>query len=623
MNVETTEILTAPTATAKDLELARLRAAVTDAHARGFHTLTCEPSEKRPWNRYSPHAYNSATTDTAVALKPYDDGQPANYGVSGKHSNLVILDIDRGFSCEADFNAWMEKHELPATYTVRSGKRVHKDGSPAFAVHLYYAGQVKDTALPFSDVSGEIKSEGGYVIGANSVHPDSGAHYEILRDLPVTPFPDSVKSLLGKPQGVKPQPSGIVISRNQKIPEGERWKTLQRKAGALRNVGLNEDAIYNALKSYALDQYTDGEDFIVTREADIRENAHAAYTKFEKTPEPAPWKTQRMSHADLLAEAEKYAGQPDVVQGMTKRQTVNAAIGDSGIGKTPYLIQKGLCIAFGLPFVGHQTTRGRFLMADYENHTGTKDFVNSLAKFLGIPTPLNPEWFAYLRDLSQEELTTEVQDFKPSYVLIDALRGFNAKAELDPVECSKMIAGLQKTALENDTAFEILHHPRKQDRKLKPEEKPNLFDLTKPVKGWLEEAAGTRALINQTHSRFGFAKPDKDNAELGTRGLIKGYGDTGLVYLDREYDETGLPAGYSRVTGEDQLSPEDRKLLASIHHGQPLHFSEALKLVHNGDEKKRKSFSEFLKRAVGAGVLIPNGKDSTPSKTYTRIKETK
>ena len=68
------------------------------------------------------------------------------------------------------------------------------------------------------------------------------------------------------------------------------------------------------LKSYALDQYTDGEDFIVTREADIRENAHAAYTKFDKTPEPAPWKTQRMSHAELLAEAEKYAGQPDVVQ---------------------------------------------------------------------------------------------------------------------------------------------------------------------------------------------------------------------------------------------------------------------------------------------------------------------
>ena len=104
-------------------------------------------------------------------------------------------------------------------------------------------------------------------------------------------------------------------------------------------------------------------------------------------------------------------------------------------------------------------------MADYENHTGTKDFINALAKFLGIPVPLDPYWFAYLRDLSQEELTTEVQDFKPSYVLIDALRGFNAKAELDPVECSKMITGLQKSALENDTSFEILHHPRKRDRK--------------------------------------------------------------------------------------------------------------------------------------------------------------
>jgi len=622
MNATITPIATQKPTALELLELSRLRAAVTDAHARGFHTLTCEIQEKRNWFKYSPHSHLSATDDLPTALKPYDDGFLANYGVGGRHSNLVILDID-SFQNEAAFNDWMVKHNLPETFAVRSGKRFDKKtGLPAFGVHLYYQGQVNDTTLPFSDAYGEVKSAGGFVVGAGSRHPDSGELYEILKDIPIVPLPESVRAMLTEPKP-NPKASGIIISSNPKTPAGERWKTLQRKAGALRNVGLNEDGIYDALKSYALDHFEDGENFIVEREKDIRENAHAAYTKFEKTPEPEAWKSQRMSHADLLAEAEKYANQPDVVQGMTKRQTVNTAIGDSGIGKTPYLIQKGLCVAFELPFVGHQTTRGRFLMADYENHTLTKDFVNSLAKFLGIPTPLDPNWFAYLRDLSQDELLREVQDFQPSYVLIDALRGFNAKAEMDPVECSKMITELQKSAMENDTSFEILHHPRKQDRKLKPEEKPNLFDLTKPVKGWLEEAAGTRALINQTHSRFGFAKPDKDNTELGTRGLIKGYGETGLVYIDREYDETGLAAGYSRVTGEDQLSPEDRSLLKHIPYDKPLHFFEALKLVHDGDEKKRKSFSEFLKRAVGAGVLLPNGKDSTPSKTYTRIKETK
>src|ERR1700723_3116322 len=107
---------TQATQTSTAVELSRLRAAVTDAHARGFHTLTCEIRKKSPWARYSKHAYNSATTDPAVALKPYDDGYLANYGVSGKHSNLVILDIDKGFSCEADFNTWMAKNNLPATY---------------------------------------------------------------------------------------------------------------------------------------------------------------------------------------------------------------------------------------------------------------------------------------------------------------------------------------------------------------------------------------------------------------------------------------------------------------------------------------------------------------------------
>jgi hypothetical protein len=69
MNV-TTETIEAPTKTQLTEEVARLKAAVTDAHTRGFHTLTCEPCDKRPWNRYSPHAYNSATDDLATALKP-------------------------------------------------------------------------------------------------------------------------------------------------------------------------------------------------------------------------------------------------------------------------------------------------------------------------------------------------------------------------------------------------------------------------------------------------------------------------------------------------------------------------------------------------------------------------
>jgi hypothetical protein len=186
-----------------------------------------------------------------------------------------------------------------------------------------------------------------------------------------------------------------------------------------------------------------------------------------------------------------------------------------------------------------------------------------------------------------------------------------------------MISFLQSIAEPNDTAFDVIHHPRKLDRSVKTEDRPNLFDLTKPVTLWLEEASGPRALVNQTFSRFGFAPATKDhkNADLAVRGVIKGVGETGLWLLERAYDDSGDPLGYRRIGGKDQLSVEDKAILDLIPVNKPLRFCELLKEIWDGNKKREKTLLKFIVNAVAAKALVATGKDKTPSKRYTRIEK--
>ena len=145
--------------------VAELRAAALDSINRGFSILICEPREKNPWTKYSEHAVNSASNDPAVALRPWDEGQDANYGVACGRSNLTVVDVDKGIPNETALKNWMTAIGLPETFTIRTGR----DGEAGF--HLYYSGAVKTTPYQIEGVVGELRSNGAYVVGPNSIHP--------------------------------------------------------------------------------------------------------------------------------------------------------------------------------------------------------------------------------------------------------------------------------------------------------------------------------------------------------------------------------------------------------------------------------------------------------------------
>jgi hypothetical protein len=200
------------------------------------------------------------------------------------------------------------------------------------------------------------------------------------------------------------------------------------------------------------------------------------------------------------------------------------------------------------------------------------------------------------------------------------LRGYDSKAEGDSKAAADMIAKGQKIAEHNDCAWTIIHHPRKQDKSVKAADRPDLFNLDAPVMEWLEEAAGYRALINQTYTRLGFAKPKKQqNSELGLRGFVKGRGEIGPWFLNREYDDSGEPVGYKRLHGIDLLPESDRELLDLLPAKEPMPFGKVLKILYEGNMSRKPLVNRFLKRGIDAGVIAESGKAHTTSRTYTKV----
>src|SRR5580658_3359361 len=118
MNVET-ETIEAPTQITD--EIARLATAAEDALSRDFAVFAVEEKDKRPYARYAPNGFKSATKDIDTARKPYLDKYACNIGIACGESNIAALDIDDEFSCREEFESWMTAN-LPDTYVVHTGR---------------------------------------------------------------------------------------------------------------------------------------------------------------------------------------------------------------------------------------------------------------------------------------------------------------------------------------------------------------------------------------------------------------------------------------------------------------------------------------------------------------------
>ncbi len=162
-----------------------------------------------------------------------------NIGVPAS-KNHWVLDVDPRHGGDKS----VEEHEvkygkLPETFTVQTSGGGH---------HYYFSSpnaqkNASGDFAPGLDTR-TLTDEGnlGYVVGVGSIR--DGNQYRVVRDVPLVPAPVWLLDLI---KSVKNGSESSKKSEIEMIPEGERNNRLASLAGALRNQGLDEEGICEAL----------------------------------------------------------------------------------------------------------------------------------------------------------------------------------------------------------------------------------------------------------------------------------------------------------------------------------------------------------------------------------------
>jgi hypothetical protein len=324
----------------------------------------------------------------------------------------------------------------------------------------------------------------------------------------------------------------------------------------------------------------------------------ALITPVPQPPSPQPLKAPLKSLTyDQLREL--VANAPgDIVSGLVPEQSVNIWAGDSGLGKSALLIQLGLCVAAGLPFLGQEVRPGpnKVLLVDLENsQAALNGLIDTISGYLGLPHP--PEDFRILSFPDAPDVEREILAFRPALVIIDALRGFNPEAEEKNSVSGKMLSQLHKLAVRIKAAIIFVHHLRKEDRK-----NPAAGTLVAtPVMDWLQEVSGARALVNQTDVRVGIEAQSIGETEIVLKGHYKLSGEFGPWHIGRVYGDEGEPLGYRRLRGFELLSQEHRDAYKKLESEST--YTQARKAFGKGG----RPLTTFLSNCFGAGILEKHG----------------
>ena len=139
-----------------------------ELEALGFNLFPLRQMAKEPiaglnWKQFQSEKYNGVFPDScnvAVICGAISD-------------NLFVVDLD-SFDIYDDV-----PEEMKQTYTVKTGKGYHL----YYHYHGFPPPNRKLDDYRFRHV--DIKSEGGYVLAAGSIHPTTKKSYEVFKDLPI------------------------------------------------------------------------------------------------------------------------------------------------------------------------------------------------------------------------------------------------------------------------------------------------------------------------------------------------------------------------------------------------------------------------------------------------------
>jgi putative DNA primase/helicase len=208
---------------------------------RGWYVLPVKAGGKNP---LTAHGCNDATRDSEI-IKEWGSKWPsANVGIlTGRHSGLVVLDIDPGHGGTHGLKQLIDQHGiLHDTLTCLTG---------GGGFHHYFAhpgDRLIKNATKLAGAPGvDLRGDGGYVVAPPSIHSSGHIYrWENANDADaslIAPLPDWLAKLSTRQSTAEP----VRIEGRAIIREHVRNDTLFRLGCSMRGKGLSPGAIEAAL----------------------------------------------------------------------------------------------------------------------------------------------------------------------------------------------------------------------------------------------------------------------------------------------------------------------------------------------------------------------------------------
>ena len=411
----------------------------------------CRP-DKTP---YTAHGFKDASTDEEEIRTWWERWPDAGIGLpTGHASGVYVVDIDEGKGGPASWQTLEDRHRDVMTMVARTG---------GGGWHLYFRAPEFDLRSTAGRLGPGIdtRGDGGYVILPPSLHA-SGSHYEWTQWRRPQHLPAWIAEAVQRPRASENGRPEITT-----IEEGTRDNTLASYAGALRNVGADQETIGAALAAI--------NDVAVVpplAERDVRRIARSIsrYTPgrvFAEQRDGAAEASNRewVEYSGLeLAELEDPEVQW-VVPRLAARGIVTLLAGEwKTAGKTTLLISAVNAVLRGGEFLGEQVDPGSvfYLYEGPATEFCQNDFARQLEheSFVLVPQDENPgrAWAETI-----EYATGRCRELGASWLVIDTKTAWMSGAGEDENQAGFARAamnGFAQLKLEN-VAITVAAHPTK------------------------------------------------------------------------------------------------------------------------------------------------------------------
>lgn len=295
-----------------------------------------------------------------------------------------------------------------------------------------------------------------------------------------------------------------------------------------------------------------------------------------------------------------------LIADLIPKQSISLVVGDSGIGKTPFLYQGALCVAAGIPFLGHRTSQERVLYLDFENgFRQVNDLIERLARYLGLAKIPETLFLWNYNNASSNwgasDLSAMVREVKAGWTVIDSLGAYAPGVEDRPSAVTEVYQTFRSIAHGFQTAMTGVHHIRKPSAASKEPPPP----LEEDPHGWLLQARGSRALINGSDVRIGIDRPrlvTNSEVALVLGGFSRISGSIPTTFLSRTLNEDDEPIGYKNLSGADLLWNDGQK---TAYHALPISFRfKDAKAIYRREDQ---ATSDFLRKCISLGIVRREG----------------